>query len=85
MKALLRPLKSIVKFSEVLCNTNRNLLKIRENISLTKFQKHEIESWGSKKTHRKIKLKLTALQNMADPRIEKILEPLRQQVKEQVS
>lgn len=84
MKALLRPFKSIVKFSEVLWNTNQNLLKIRENISLTR--KHETDSsWGSKKAHRKIKLKLIALQNMADPKIEEILEPLRQQVKEQVS
>lgn len=39
--------------------------------------------WGSKKSHRKIKLQL--LNSMADPKIEEILAPLRQEVKEQVT
>ena len=39
--------------------------------------------WGSKKQHRQIKL-FTFKTEMADPNIEKQLEPLRQAVKEQV-
>lgn len=39
--------------------------------------------WGSKKIHRNIKLKF--LQMMADPKIEEVLAPLREAVKEQVS
>ena len=78
MKALLRPFKSIVKFSQILQNNNRNL-------SLTRKHETEISTWGSKKAHRKIKLKLVDCRNMADPKIEEFLGPLRQQVKEQVS
>lgn len=40
-------------------------------------------NWGSKKAHRKIKLNLFT--NMADPKIEVILSPLRFLVKEQVN
>lgn len=41
--------------------------------------------WGSNKKHRDIKLKLQLLQNMTmDPKIETILAPLREAVKEQV-
>lgn len=42
-------------------------------------------NWGSKKSHRNIKLQLLNLREMADPKIEEILAPLREHVKEQVS
>ena len=40
--------------------------------------------WGSKKKHRNVKLQLQQLRDMADPKIEEILAPLRESVKEQV-
>jgi len=39
--------------------------------------------WGSKKKHRQVKLHFSA-SDMADPKIEEVLAPLRAQVKEQV-
>lgn len=47
-----------------------------------KPQKKERPKWGTNKSHRDIKLKL--IQEMADPRIEAELAPLRESVKEQV-
>lgn len=41
--------------------------------------------WGSKKQHRKVPLYTFRVDRMADPSIEKQLEPLRFAVKEQVS
>lgn len=42
-------------------------------------------NWGSKKQHRKVPLFTFRADRMADPNIEKQLEPLRLAVKEQVS
>lgn len=41
-----------------------------------------VAQWGTKKKHRQVKLQYTL--NMADPKIEEILTPLRASVKEQV-
>lgn len=43
----------------------------------------EKPKWGTKKAHRNIKLQLQLLKDMADPKIEEQLAPLRESVKEQ--
>lgn len=48
------------------------------------YFKSESSVWGSKKLHRKIKLQITTKKEMADPKIEEFLTPLRLLVKEQV-
>jgi hypothetical protein len=42
-------------------------------------------TWGSKKPHRNIKIQSFLAKEMADPKIEEILAPLRAKVKEQVN
>lgn len=87
MRVLSRLYNPIVKFSKVHWNILQNHTKTQARvISLT----HQIRNannpeWGSKKAHRKVKLKLLEYQSMSDPKIEVILAPLRSAVKEQVS
>lgn len=84
MRVLARLFNPIVKYSEILWNINPLLLKTRA-LSLTHLTHCSNQQWGSKKSHRNIKLNLLKLQNMADPKIEVILAPMRALVKEQVS
>lgn len=87
MRVLSRLYSPIVKFSEILLNISVNHTKTQARaVSLT----HQLcdknnPEWGSKKAHRKVKLRLLEYQKMSDPKIEEILAPLRQTVKEQVS
>lgn len=87
MRVLSRLYNPIVKFSEILLNIKVNHTKTQARaVSLTHqlFDTNNPE-WGSKKAHRKVKLRLLEYQKMSDPKIEEILAPLRQTVKEQVS
>lgn len=43
----------------------------------------DFSKWGTTKKNRKLKIQIT--QNMSDPKMEEILSPLRDSVKEQVS
>lgn len=43
----------------------------------------DFSKWGTKKKDRKVKIQI--LQDMSDPKIEEILSPLRDSVKEQVN
>lgn len=58
--------------------------KFSKNLSIGSRLYSETPKWGSKKSHRKVKLHFQ-LQSMADPKMEEILAPLRASVKEQVS
>lgn len=84
MRVLKRLLNPIAKFSEILLSVEFKQLKTTARaFSLT----HQINStrssdWGSKKAHRKVKLRL--FKEMADPKIEEVLAPLRELVRLQV-
>lgn len=86
MRVLSRLYNPLVKFSKIHWNIIQNHTKTQARvISLTHQTKAANPDWGSKKSHRKVKLKLFDHQKMADPKIEEILAPLRTSVKEQVS
>lgn len=87
MRVLSRLYNPIVKYSEILWNINVNHTKtqVRKVSSTHQLCETNNNEWGSKKAHRKVKLRLIEYQKMADPKIEEILAPLRQTVKEQVS
>lgn len=87
MKVLLRLFRPIVKFREILWSVELKHSKTpARDFSLTQQRNYTQNSdWGSKKAHRKVKLKLFERKEMADPKIEEVLAPLRQRVKEQVS
>lgn len=87
MRALSRLYNPIAKFSEFFLETNQKVAKFQTRVfSLShKVCKVKDPNWGSKKQHRNVKLQLLQYQKMADPKIEEILAPLRQNVKEQVS
>lgn len=87
MRALVRLLTPIVKYSEIVWNINQNILKTPTRVfSLShKVCDSNKSEWGSKKKHRKVNLQLLEYQKMSDPKIEEILAPLRHSVKEQVS
>jgi hypothetical protein len=82
MKTLYNICIPVVKCSRLIFPKYSNNLS---NFSTTSFHLSDKPKWGSKKSHRKIKLQLNQLQAMADPKIEEILAPLRKIVKEQVS
>lgn len=88
MKILLNCIQPVVKFSKFLFKPiNFPVKKFSRNFSIVKFeeQKNQVNnSWGSKKSHRKIQLQLLDFLKMADSKTEEILAPLRQAVKEQV-
>lgn len=85
MRVLSRIYNPIVKFSEGHWKLIQNHTKTQARVfSLTHQVKKQNPEWGSKKAHRKVILKLIENQ-MADPKIEEILAPLRNSVKEQVS
>jgi hypothetical protein len=86
----LLPLASVVQFSKFPIKDLIKKSSVIRQISISVFcnqkeKEKEKVVWGTKKKHRQVKLNLTALANMADPKIEEILAPLRQEVKEQVS
>lgn len=74
----------LVKFSKVFIESNPNPLKTATRVfSVTHHKSFSSESnWGTNKKHRKVKI--ADYLNMSDPKIEEVLAPLRQQVKEQV-
>jgi hypothetical protein len=87
MRVLPRLYQPIVKYSGILWNINQNHIKTNARVISLYHQSKSSEKsqWGSKKSHRKVKLQLYEYQSMADPKIEEVLAPLRQTVKEQVS
>lgn len=82
MKHLIKSINLVVKYSYL-----SNLLLSQRKLSTSIFSltANQSSSWGSKKKHRNIKLNLQHAREMADPKTEEILLPLRQNVKEQVS
>jgi hypothetical protein len=86
MKILLKNFRQLVKFSGIFPNYHQNLLKTNRLLPLThqRFYANNPD-WGSKKKHRNVKLHQLLLDNMTDPNIEAVLEPLRSAVKELVS
>jgi len=58
-------------------------LSIQNFVSNKPQLQPEKSKWGTKKAHRNIKLQLHLVREMADPKIEEQLAPLRQKVKEQ--
>lgn len=87
MRVLSRLYNPIVKNSKFLSKisllyTKTQVRKVSLNHQLCNSNKPE---WGSKKAHRTVKLQLLEHQKMTNPKIEEILAPLRQIVKEQVS
>ncbi|KAG8231863.1 hypothetical protein J437_LFUL011768 [Ladona fulva] len=76
---LLLPLIKLVVRSSVKCHAQNVVRGTAVGLALSY---RDSSSWGSKKKHRHVKLNLFI--NMADPKIEEILAPLRASVKEQV-
>jgi hypothetical protein len=87
MRVLPRLFQPIVKYSGILWNINQNHIKTSTRVLSFAHQlkSSDKSQWGSKKAHRKVKLQISDYQSMADPKIEEVLAPLRQSVKEQVS
>jgi tRNA U34 2-thiouridine synthase MnmA/TrmU len=78
----------IVNCSEIILKLGQNYRKqCTRDFSLTReyFKNNQNTNWGSKKAHRNVKVQSLLIQEMADPKIEEILAPLRAAVKEQVS
>lgn len=69
------PQTKVTQISRYLSSSNRQL-----NNSIAAASK----AWGSKKSHRKIKIQSQLIEEMSDPLIEEKLAPLRASVKEQV-
>jgi hypothetical protein len=86
MRLILKNYRQLVKLSGIFPNYHQNLVKTKILFPSTnqRFYANNPD-WGSKKKHRNIKIQQLLLDNMTDPNIETILEPLRSAVKEQVS
>lgn len=65
-----------------LCEPNSVYKQIFRRFTVT-VRLADFSKWGTTKKNRKLKIQIT--QDMADPKIEEILSPLRDGVKEQVS
>lgn len=79
-------MKGIITFSRLVTANIKLIRKEFVNFSVQRNINLSVgfcQEWGSKKKHRKVKLRLY-LDTMTDPKIEKILAPLRACVKEQV-
>lgn len=86
MRVLLTSQRVLVNISGILSKYQQNFIKTENLLSLTRQRLYASNpQWGSNKKHRDIKISQLYLQNMSDPKIEDILEPLRAAVKEQVS
>ena len=85
MKAVCKLHLPVVQFSQFLLKSNQNIVNCRKFSFTLQNWSNKKPNWGSKKSHRNIKLQLLEVQKMADPKIELVLAPLRMQVKEQVS
>lgn len=85
MRLISKLLSRLVNCSEILIKSSPISVKQNtRNFSIT-YHYFQKPIWGSKKSHRKIKIQSLLLQEMADPKIEETLAPLRAAVKEQVS
>lgn len=88
MRNLIRPLNLVVKYCSYLSNSSsthpRKLSTSIAYLSASTAEAKSAPTWGSNKKHRNIKLQLLQAREMADPRTEEILLPLREKVKEQV-
>lgn len=80
MRLLLRLVQSTV--ARDLLPVHR--VKAPKLVVLTATRNYSSSNWGSKKKHRKVPVYTFRADRMADPNIEKQLEPLRMAVKEQV-
>lgn len=85
MKAVCKLHLPVVQFSQFLLKSNQNIVNCRKFSFTLQNWSNKNPNWGSKKSHRNIKLQLLEVQKMSDPKIEVVLAPLRMQVKEQVS
>lgn len=86
MRVLSKLFNNLVNCSGIILKSHQNQLKHSArhfSVTFNSFnsKKHE---WGSKKAHRNVKIQQLLLQEMADPKTEEILAPLRAAVKEQV-
>lgn len=74
--------KSGVRYG--IARSNLPYYKTSNDLALvSRLYSDDTPKWGSKKQHRKVKLHFN-IQDMADPKMEEILAPLRASVKEQV-
>lgn len=86
MLALSRLFCPIVNCSKVLLKQPSKFIKTKPRVTTTHHNFYSTEEkWGTKKLNRKVTLKLADFINMADPKIEEVLAPLREKVKEQAS
>lgn len=87
MRVLSRLFNNLVNCSEIILKSSQNQLNQNtRHLSITfQYFNKQSQGWGSKKSHRNIKINQLLLQEMADPKTEEILAPLRASVKEQVS
>lgn len=87
MRVLSRLFNNLVNCSEIILKSSQNQLNQNtRHLSITfQYFNKQSHNWGSKKSHRSIKINQLLLQEMSDPKTEEILAPLRALVKEQVS
>jgi len=88
MRVFSRLFNNLVNCSGIILKPSKNhFIQNTRHLSITfqYFNKKAQQGWGSKKSHRSIKIQQILLQEMADPKTEEILAPLRAKVKEQVS
>lgn len=87
MRLLSRLLNRLVNCSEIHLKLPQNkVIQISRDFSSSNRQLNKkSDSWGSKKSHRKIKIQSLLIQEMSDPAVEEKLAPLRASVKEQVN
>ena len=87
MRVLSKLFNNLVNYSGIkLKSSEYQLIQNTRHLSITfQYFNKKAKDWGSKKAHRSIKIQQLLLQEMADPKTEEILAPLRAVVKEQVS
>ena len=87
MRLFSRLLNRLVNCSKIHLKLPQNkVIQISRDFSSSIRQLNKSDSiWGSKKSHRKIKIQSLLIQEMSDPAIEEKLAPLRASVKEQVN
>ncbi|XP_070504506.1 glycine--tRNA ligase [Chironomus tepperi] len=85
MRVLSRLFNNLVNCSGIILKSSQNQLNQNtRHLSITfQYFNKKSHDWGSKKSHRNIKINQLILQEMADPKTEEILAPLRALVKEQ--
>ena len=87
MRVLSRLFNNLVNCSGIILKPSKHqFIQNTRHLSITfQYFNKKAQGWGSKKSHRSVKIQQILLQEMADPKTEEILAPLRAIVKEQVS